>query len=319
MFLQATAIPTGGIIGVSWATAVSGTVLLARAVSGSGGLGAFTPIYSGAPLSNTGANCYTLDIGDGTPGPLVSGISYVYQLTDITGTTQSPPIQPNSNVIIDTTPWTKIIIGILQGAINAAALPVGINRARVFNAMPLTGSPPLPMIAVNPELEVQANIPIGVDDPTIGDLIQPAQTNNWIQAGQERRMFRITAVALSAEERDFWRKFIIGTLRIATAYALSQIGADFVRDYEAVSYQVSKETTGQVPAWYAVDVLWDMTLEANVTVLTNYQTIDTITASLSGYADNLDIMFTAAAPAIISQGASGSPVLVETQVPIVSG
>lgn len=319
MFLQATAIPTGGVIGISFATATSGTILLSRAVSGSGGLGAFTPLISGAPLSNTGSNCYFLDIGDQTPGPLVSGVSYVYQLTDNSGTQQSDPIQPNSNVVLEATPWTRIIIAILQGAINAAVLPTGINRARVFNAMPLTGNPPLPLIAVNPELEVQANIPIGVDNQNVGDLVQPAVSNNWTQAAQERRMFRITAVALSAEERDFWRTFIIGTLRIAAAYALSQVGADFIRDYEAVSYQTSKETQSQIPAWYAVDVLWDMTVEANVTVTTNYGPIDTIVASVSGYLDNLDITFTGISPAVETDGVSGVPALTQVQVPIVSG
>jgi hypothetical protein len=319
MFLQATAIPTGGVIGVKYTTATSGTVLLARAVSGSGGLGAFTPLLSGSPVSNTGAFCYFLDIGDQTPGPLVSGVSYVYQLTDVTGTMQSPPVQPNANVLIDTTQWTKIIIAILQGAINAAVLPTGVSRARVFNAMPLAGNPPLPLIAVNPELEVQSNIPVGADDPIVGALVQPATSNNWIQAGMERRMFRITAIALSAEERDFWRKFIIGTLRIATAYALSEIAADYIRDYQASSYQVSKETSSQLPAWYAVDVLWDITVESNVTVITNYNYIETITAAVSGYLDNLNITFTGEVPATSSDVIFGTPVLTEVQVPIVSG
>ncbi len=319
MFLQATAIPTGGVIGVSFATASGGTFSLSRAVSGSGGLGAFTPLVSGSPLSVTGENCYFLDIGDQTPGPLVSGISYVYQLTDITGTQQSPPIQPNANVVLEATPWTRIIIAVLQGAINAALLPAGINRARVFNAMPLTGNPPLPLIAVNPELEVQANIPIGVDDQNVGDLVQPPVSNNWTQVAQERRMFRITAVALSAEERDFWRTFIIGTLRIATAYAFSQVGADLTRDYEAVSYQASKETQAQIPAWYAVDVLWDMTLEANIKVITNYTFNETITGTVSGSLNNLQTSGSGRFGFNDTIGVDLPDALTQVQVPIVSG
>jgi hypothetical protein len=293
---------------------------LSRAVSGSGGLSVFTPLYSGVPLSNTGSNCYFLDIGDQTPGPLVSGVTYVYQLTDASGTQQSPGIQPVANVVLQTTPWERIIIAIIQGAVNAAVLPTGINRARVFNAMPLTGNPPLPLIAVNPELEVQANIPIGVDNQIVGDLVQPAINNNWTQAGQERRMFRITCVTLSPEERDFWRRFIISTLRIATAYALSLVGADFVRDYEAVSYQNSKESEQKIPAWYAADVLWDMTLEANVTVITNYLLIETITASVSGVLENLEMVIrNEAPPSTVGVGPEGGPALTEVEVPIVSG
>jgi hypothetical protein len=325
MLLQATVIPTGGVIGITFSTAISGNISLSRAISGVSGLGPFTTLYSGVPYSSVGGQCYYLDVGDQSPGPLLTNVSYVYQLTDITGTQTTNPIAPVTSMTIDSTPWTRIIIGIIQGAVNSATLPPGINMARVFNAMPMVGNPPLPLIAINPELEVQANIPIGADDPEFDYFVNPAlTTNSWTQAGQERRMFRITVCSLSAEERDFWRRFIIGTLRIAAAYALSQAGADFIRDYEAVSYQASNETKLQEPGWYCADILWDMTVEANVTITTNYGLIETITAAISGYTDDLqvsayseylkdNINFTT------TDGEEGPPVLTVVTVPIVSG
>lgn len=320
MYLQANVVPTGGAVMVTLGTAASGNVSLSRAVSGSGGLGSFTTLYSGAPLSNTGDYCYFLDIGDQTPGPLASGVSYVYQLMDNTGSQQTGAIQPVTSMVLETTPWTKIIIGIIQGAVNAAMLPQGVNRARVFNAMPIAGNPPLPLIAINPELEVQANIPIGADNQIVGDLVQPAVFNNWTQAGQERRMFRITVVSLSAEERDFWRTFVIGTLRIATAYALSLVGADFTHDYEATSYQMSRSIDEKLPTWFAADVLWDVTLEANLKIITNYGPIDTITAPISGSTQNFNVLGGPLSGSLIETiGADLGPTLTEVQVPIVSG
>jgi hypothetical protein len=270
-------IPSGGAIGIKITTAVSGAVTLSRATSGASGLSAWSQLYSGAPFSDTGEQCFYLDIGDQTPGPLQGGVMYVYQLTDISGSKQSNPVIPASNITVEETQYTQMLIRLLQGAINAASLPAGYKRPRVLNAMPLAGSPPLPLIVLNPELVAQQEIPIGADNEIVGDLIQPGRVNIWTQTEQDHHMFRITVFALSPEERDYYRMFIIAILRISVAYAFSQFGADTSRDFEAVSYQEVDQASSMTPGFYASDILFSFTATGNVKVVTNYDIIETIT------------------------------------------
>lgn len=274
--LQAFAVPTGGVIGLKLTTAVSGAVTLTRAISGASGLSSLTTLYSGSPLSETGETCFYLDIGDGTVGPLEGGKLYFYTLTDINGAATAGPMAPPSSVTLEEANYTQIVIAILQGACNTATLPEGVKRARVMNAMPLQGVPPLPMIFVNPEIVAQEEIPIGADDEHVGDLRQPATENVWTQTEQDHHMFRITCMSLNAAERDFYRTFIIATLRIAIAYAFSQFGADTKRSLEATSYQEVDSPQGMVPGFYAVDVLMSFTAVGNVKVTTSYGLIETI-------------------------------------------
>jgi hypothetical protein len=309
-------IPTGGAIGLSLTTATSGSIALSRAVSGSGGLGAFVTLYSGAPLSATGEACFFLDLGDQTPGPLQAGSLYVYQLTDNTGTVQSSPTATPSSINIEEVQYEQIIINLLQGAINTArdggTLAPGIKWARVMSAMPLTGNFPLPAIFVNPDLIAQEHIPIGQDNETIGDLIQPAQVNNWTQTEQDRHMFRITVMALSAEERNYYRDFCAAVLRIAVAYAFSQIGADSSHNLEMVSYQEVDQTNLMIPGFYAADILYEFVGVGNIKITTSYGLISTITTTTSGYPDYTNIYITE--NTFSSTPGLGTPVVDETEV-----
>lgn len=297
--INAFAIPTGGAVGLKLTTAVSGTVTLSRAVSGSGGLGSFTTLYTGVPLSNTGETCFYLDIGDASPGPLIGGTLYVYNLTDVNGTVASPPIQTPSEITLEEAPYTDLIIGLLQGGINTATRPPGIKKAQVLNAMPLAGLPTLPTIFVNPEAVSQEEIPVGVDNETAGDLIQPGRANIWTQTEQDHHMFRITVLSLNAIERNYYRTLIIGILRVAVAYAFSQFGADSSRSSEAVSYQEVDEPKSLSPGFYAADVLFSFTAVGNVKITTNYGLIERITGDFEA------VLF----------DTTGDPVDVQVEVP----
>lgn len=311
-------VPTGGVIGLSFSTATCGTVTLTRSISGSGGLSSTATIYSGAPLSLTGESCFFLDIGDGSPGPLLPGTLYVYQLTDIVGTVTSPPIITASNVNISQTQYTQICIAVLQGAINAAqagnSLPPGIKWAKVMAAMPIAGQPPLPAIFVNPELVQQEAVPLGQDNENPGDLIQPGHTNIWTQTEQDRRMFRITVLSLSPEERDYYSDFIIAMLRVSVAYAFSQFGADTIHSYQATSYQEVDQTNLMVPGFYAADIMYEFVATSNVQITTNYNLIETIVATVSGSYDTSISTISLATGAQTVAG-SGIPVQIIAQVP----
>jgi hypothetical protein len=268
-------------------TATSGSVVLSRATSGASGLSSFTPIYSGATLSDTGEATFFLDIGDNTPGPLQGGVQYVYQLTDVNGTVQSPPVIPASTINIERTNYSQIVVALLQGAINAAQLPNGYKPARVMAAMPLAGFPALPLIFLNEDLNQQENIPIGVDNETVGDLIQPGRVNIWTQTEQDSYMLRLTVISLNSDERYFYRDFIKAVMRMSMAYAFSQFGADLEHSFQANAYQEVDQTNNVMPGWYACDVLFSFTATANIAVTTSYDLIETILGTYSDYEGNV--------------------------------
>lgn len=310
-------IPTGGAIGINLTTATSGNVSLSRAVSGSGGLGSFTSLYSGAPLSETGETMFFLDLGDQTPGPLLAGSLYVYRLTDSGGTDQSPPIATPSSIDIEQIGFEKIIISLLQGAIDTAqaggTMPPGIKWARVTSAMPLAGNIPLPAVFVNPDLIAQTYLPIGADVETVGDLRQPATENVWTNTAYARYMFRITVLALSPEERNYYRDFIKAVLRVAVAYAFSQFGADQSHSFEAVSYQEVDQTNLMIPGFYAADVLYDFSGVTNIKITTSYGVINSIVTTTNGYPDQHNTFITETT--VVAVPGSGMPVVDVTQVP----
>lgn len=306
-------IPSGGAIGINLSTAISGTVTLSRAVSGSGGLSSFTTIYSGAPLSDTGETCFYLDFGDASPGPLLAGQLYVYRLTDVSGTDQSLPAMTASSVDIEWIDYEAMIVALLQGAVNTITLPPGVQKARVLSAMPLAGNPPLPLIFLNQDIVAQQYVPIGADDEKVGDL-RPGRTNVWTQTEIDRHLVRLTVLSLSASERNFYRDFVRAVVRVVFAYAFSQFGASIEHSSEAVSYQEVDQTNLMIPGFYAADVLMEFVATDNIKIVTNYQLINTITAAVSSVLDPRIIHIDAGVSSITS-GATGKPAVTNIQVP----
>lgn len=265
---------------MSFTTATSGTITLTRAASGQ----AAEIIYNGPPFSETGESSYYLDTGDGTPGPLLSGTIYVYNLTDGNGSV-STSVTTTSRINIEQVQYTQLLIALLQGAVNSArdgnTLPNGIKWAKVMNAMPIASAAPLPSVFVNPELIQQETIPIGADVERIGDLVQPATENVWTQTEHDRHMFRITVMSTSPDERDYYRDFIMAAIRIAVASTFEQFGANISHRIMAESYQDVDQTNLMIPGFYASDILYDFTATANVKISTSYGVIETITGTIS--------------------------------------
>lgn len=148
-------IATGGAISLT--IQATGTMTLSRAISGVGGLGPYTQLYSGVPLG------FYVDCGDMLPGPLDPTQLYVYQMTDTGGTLLAGPIQPivELNALIE--PLMLLMIKLFQGAINSLALPRGIGKAQVLQAMPNGGALPMPFFVFNLDLLRQQDVPIGQD------------------------------------------------------------------------------------------------------------------------------------------------------------
>ncbi len=309
-------IPTGGVIGIRMVTAVSGQVLLSRATSGASGLSAFTPIYSGAPLSANKDTCFFLDNGEQLPGNVLpSSAFYVYKLDDADGSTTSEPLTPVASFNILRVDFTNILISLLQGAINAVQLPEGIGKCRVLQAMPITGLAPMPFIVVNPDLIQQAAVPIGQSVVGPGmDLSQPNSSNIIVQTEFANNVFRVSTFAINADERNFYRDFIISIFRANLGYVFQAAGADVTHKYQASSYQVTEGQLGMAPGFYAADIMVEFEGNANISITTQYGLISTINTATSAALDGSGLFLTI--NTAVTGAASGTPVLIETTVPL---
>lgn len=272
--LNAYVIPSGGAVGLQFATSTSGMISLSRAVSG----GSFTSLYSGAPLMTHGQGQFYLDVGDQLPGPLDPSLFYVYQLSDITGTVQTPGIQAVNSVNIEQDSLTTIFMRIIQGGVNTQTLPPGISVAQIIQAMPINSLPPLPSIVVTPELVQQHYVPIGADVPQFIDN-KGAQANVWTLSEQADRTYRVSVLSGSATEREFYRDAVIAWFRIMLSQVLQPMGYDITHRYQAAMYQVSDQNSGQTPGFYGCDISCEFTGSRNVAVVTNYGPIAAIMVS----------------------------------------
>ena len=284
------ALPTGGAIAITFTTSASGNITLERSpypnIS-------YTTLYTGPPLNPRGDDQYFLDLGDGSPGPLLPTTQYIYQLIDETGSITSDPLMPVSEINLDAINWDQILIGLLQGAINVVKLPPGVKPATVVHAMPLTGLLPMPFVVVLNELDQQDEIPIGQSNPILGEgFVQPPYTNVWTQTGFGSNTFRISVFSQNAIERRFYRDLIIATFRANLYYVFQQLGSDIVHRYQAISYQAVKTHEGDLPGFYACDVMLEFTGTQNITMYTSYGLINEIDmkSRIYTYGDPTDVV-----------------------------
>lgn len=264
--LVPTAVPTGGAI--TLAIAASGTMTLARAVSGVSGLSAFTSLYSGLPIQ------FYVDCGDLLPGPLSPSTLYVYELVDENGTLVTSPTTPALSFSPQIEPLTALLIKMLQGAVNALAVPNNVSKVTVLQAMPIVGVPPMPFITVNLDVIQQDQIPIGQQVPIYQDLGNGTVVATI--AGYCHRMFKISILADNAVERDFYRDMMPGFLEIFATYVLAQAGLNNEHKYQIASGQVAKDPVGKAPGFYFADVMLEFSGNLNITVSTNYGLIEHI-------------------------------------------
>lgn len=268
------AVPTGGVVTLTIASA--GTMTLSRAVSGAAGLGTFTQLYSGGPQP------FFIDVGDQLPGPLDPGTFYVYRLEDDNGVLDSVPIEPTPILVVQTEPITLMLQRTIQGAINTLALPPGVQRMQVLQAMPVAGIPAMPFITLNLNLLQQENTPIGQS------AWIPDDNGTTIITGTVHRMYMISILSMNGPERDFYRDSMVGILQSFIGAILAPIGRDLQHKFQISSGQIAKDNTGMGPGFYYADCMLEFTGTLNTVLLTNYGLIEQI--DFSAYTDGRDIL-----------------------------
>lgn len=273
-------IPTGGAVMLTLTTAISGSISLQRAVSGSSGLGPWTTLYSGAPYANVlqpdGLPFETpyIDTGDQLPSPLIPSSLYVYSLTDANGSVQTPPIQPAVQLNLQPEPLTPILMRLLQAGINSLTPPAfnigGGKIPQVLYDMPLAGFPPMPFITVNLDLLQQEEIPIGQN------VSNPNNQDVWTLTGFAKFIYRISVLSNNSQERDFYRDAVIGIFNVILGSVLAPLGKNIRHRYQAACGQVVKDSTLQIPGFYYADVMLEFEGTWNITVTSTYGLIETI-------------------------------------------
>jgi len=266
-------LPTGGII-VLDLYANQNPVTFQRSVSGST---VWQTLFEGDFTKNLtvpgATDLYKLWIDDGSlmGAPLNATTEYVYQLTDATGTVATSGIAPNAALTVEQDNITSMMIRIMQAAFTNMVMPSGFMRPHVVHAMPLSmaGSPRLPIITVNLDYgPVMEEVPIGQG-------VDSLHQNTYVLTAQVRRRYSITVLALSAEEREFYRDAIIGVFSTMAPLVFGKIWDDTRFMFQAYSSQKTNDEYG--PGFYFSQVMLDMVGSLNTTITTNYGGLDAIT------------------------------------------
>ncbi len=265
-FITANAVPTGGAITLN--ITASGMMTLSRSVSGINGFGPYVPLYTGPAVP------FYVDAGDLLPGPLSPNNFYAYRVTDTVGTVDSVPLQPILEFNPQIEPLTALLIRMLQGAINVLAVPYGVSKVQVLQAMPIEGLPPLPMIVVNLDVIQQEQIPIGQQVPIYQDLGNGTITATI--ASYAKRIFKISILTDNAVERDFYRDMLPGFLEVFAVSVLAPTGLNNEHRYQLASGQVAKDQIGKAPGFYFADVMLEFSGQLNITVNAQYGLIEHI-------------------------------------------
>jgi hypothetical protein len=264
------AVPTGGAALISmpgYFLPASGITFmsLSRAVSGASGIGPFATFYSGAPLP------VYVDAGDGTPAPLFPGSTYLWNVTDDTGTVQLGPVTPSSTVVSKPDYLTNVLIRLIQGALNSATFPSGVKLPQVTTRMPQQGYQALPFVVVNLDLIQQTETQIGEDVP---NPIPP--DNSWVIWSNAKRIWCVSVFSADPQERDWLRDSILSFFRVLKATVFAPIGYNVSHSFQAVSGTDAKEWEGHTPGFYYADLMLELDGVFITEVSTNYGLIEQI-------------------------------------------
>lgn len=205
------------------------------------------------------------DVGDLLQSHLDLNTSYLYQVIDVNGTTQSAPITPSASLQITRDNFSYIFVRLVQGALDSIVLPKGLKKASVLQAMPLARTPKLPLVTINLDLAQQSEVPIGRNVPD-------SDTNQWNIPGNAIRRFSIWVLAQSVAERDFYHDALLGLIMtiMSTAFSDQNLGMSTHYSYQAAQGQ----TTGNEknPGFYYSQVMLEMDGPMNIGVTTDYGT-----------------------------------------------
>ena len=267
-------VATGGVIVFRFPDLAAGSFTFSRSADGGN---TWQELYSGETYQNDLGEVVTprfVDYGDGTAAPLSQNTSYLYQITDSSGTTTSPPITPASRLAIESDLVTSILIRTLQAGIDGLTRPSNVNLPRILHAMPLNGEPRLPIITVNMDYgPASQEFPIGVG-------INASMTNTDVRTVQAERKYSITVLCLTVQEREFYRDAIIGILTVAAPEIFGAIWDDTSFRFQAYSSQnVGQQNS---PGFYFAQVMVELQGSFNVATINNFGLIEQIDMDTNG-------------------------------------
>ena len=271
-------LPTGGAVLLAFYGAQAGnfappsgaTVLtLSRAASGA----SYLQIYSGAPLP------FWCDAGDGpltSSTPLDPATSYMWQAVDSGGTTTVGPVVPGGSIVTSPDSFTQLLIRLLQAGLDNAPRPAGVtvNSIQVTTKMPSGGWGTLPFAVVNLDLIQQSETMVGQD------VLAPDAQNRWTLPGWARRVWRVSVLSPSADERDFYRDALLIVFRALKATLFSQVGQNIRHTFQAASGTSADEWVGLGPGFYYADVVMEIEGTFDVTIATGFGPIGAIDVTL---------------------------------------
>jgi hypothetical protein len=282
--VYAAVVPTGGAISLSMPAyknafpALNATMTIARAtVPVAPASIQWTTIYQGVPTP------LFVDPGEVSNDALSGAQQYIYQVTDATGTTTTPPLSPTSSLTMYADGMTNLFIRLLRGAVKNMVLPPGIPASEVYNAMPVRGAGPLPFIFVNLDLVQQRYEGLG------RSVQNPNNENEDIQPVYARWTWRVSVFGADAKSRDFYRDAVIAIWNSLQKTVFTNMGNAMEYSFQAASYQLSEEMRGLAPSMFGADVLCMMTGQFNAVLLTAYDFIETVqlTAMYGGGAEDI--------------------------------
>jgi hypothetical protein len=274
--VNTTKIPTGGGVVLNIPTYLqpppgTGDTTISRAVYGSTGLSSFTQLYSGVPLFTW------IDVGDLLPGPLLSGASYVWQVSDGNGTTQTGPVVPAS--ILQTRPdaLTQLMLRLLQAGVDglSGSRPAGVNGILVSTAMPQGGLRSLPLLILNLDLIQQEETQIGQD------IDNPDGSNVWTIWVNAKRVWRVSIFGRNPTERDFYRDSVIAMWQVWHSSVFAPIGLNVSHRFQAASGTDVSESEGLSPGFYYADIMLELDGVFDVAVLDSFGIIATLDTTLT--------------------------------------
>lgn len=237
-------IPTGG--GITLAIVSSGaTITLGRSSTGSGVAGnPYTTIYSGPPTP------VYIDVGDGLPTPLVSGTTYAYSLTDDTGTTYSTGFTPVPFLNIESPDIEQVVFRLFQAGISnimPGTIASRVPPSQVMQAMPLQGTPALPLIVTNFSHYRQEEVPIGqaVEDPN--------NDGSWCIYNFVEITIFTSVLASNIGDRNFYARVVPAVMLAVIKSALAPIGYDISHKFMVANGQVADDPKGLGAGFYYSD------------------------------------------------------------------
>lgn len=262
--VTATPLFTGGVVLLNLISSdAPSTWKLARAY---GSMSVDIPVIAS---TGEGFSIY-VDDGYGLEGPLPAGVEITYTFSSSSGsaavtTTLAASLYLTSESFLDT------LTSALTSAVQTVVLPDSTtfsNRATVRQAMPLTQSPPLPLISVEEVAQHQAFRSIGAD-------VNPDTDKNvWVISEQADLRYHIGVFTRSIAERQFWKSVVLATLKAISA----QIGPVLGQD-NTVSYQISQ---GQIPpsdlppGFYFAEIGFNISGPTSIVVKTEYGLVESI-------------------------------------------